>query len=169
MAFVAYGNPEVAPVSIAAGLFYLVAYAITNFGAWGVVIALEGPDGSGLQISDYSGLFWKNRGLALAMTIFMLSLIGFPPTIGMVGKFYLFRAAIEGGYVGLAIIGVVTSLISAYYYLRVVVNMFMREGEQTRQRDFWLDLTWGAAALGTVIISFVPGWLFALATSALLN
>ena len=168
MAFVPYGNPDVAPVSIAAGLFYLVAYVITNFGAWGVVIALEQPDGKGLQISDYSGMFWKNRGLALAMTVFMLSLIGFPPTIGMVGKFYLFRSAIEGGYVGLAIIGVVTSLISAYYYLRVVVNMFMREGEQTRQREFWLDITWGAAALATVVISFVPGWLFTLANTAVL-
>jgi NADH-quinone oxidoreductase subunit N len=168
MAFVAYGNPEVASVSIAAGLFYLVAYAITNFGAWGVVIALEQPDGKGLQISDYSGLFWKKRGLALAMTVFMLSLIGFPPTIGMVGKFYLFRAAIQGGYTGLAIIGVLASLVSAYYYLRVVVNMFMREGEQSSTPDFWLDLTWGAAALGTVAISFVPGWLFALASGATL-
>ena len=169
MAFVPYGNAEVAPVSIAAGLFYLVAYVITNFGAWGVVIALEGRDGKGLQISDYSGLFWKNRGLALAMTVFMFSLIGFPPTIGMVGKFYLFRAVIDGGFTGLAIIGVVTSLISAYYYLRVVVNMFMREGEQTRQREFWLDLTWGAAAVLAVAISFVPQWLFLLASSAVLR
>lgn len=169
MAFVAYGNPAVASVSIAAGLFYLVAYAITNFGAWGVVIALEQPDGKGLQISDYSGLFWRKRGLALAMTVFMISLIGFPPTIGMVGKFYLFRAAIEGGFVWLAIIGVLTSLVSAYYYLRVVVNMFMREGEQVAEREFWLDLTWGAAGLATIVISFVPGWLFALAGSAVMR
>jgi NADH-quinone oxidoreductase subunit N len=169
MAFVPYGNPDVARVSIAAGLFYLVAYALTNFGAWGVVIALEQPDGKGLQISDYSGLFWKKRGLALAMTVFMFSLIGFPPTIGMVGKFYLFRSVISGGYTGLAIIGVVTSLISAYYYLRVVVNMFMREGEQTVEHEFWRDLTWGAAALATVVLSFAPQWLFLLASSALLR
>ena len=169
MAFVPYGNPDVAPVSIAAGLFYLVAYVVTNFGAWGVVIALEQRDGKGLQISDYSGLFWKRRGLALAMTVFMFSLIGFPPTIGMVGKFYLFRAVMDGGFTGLAIIGVVTSLISAYYYLRVVVNMFMREGEQTTEREFWLDLTWGAAAVLAVAISFVPQWLFVLASSAVLR
>lgn len=169
MAFVPYGNTDVAPVSIAAGLFYLVAYVITNFGAWGVVIALEQRDGKGLQISDYSGLFWKRRGLALAMTVFMLSLIGFPPTIGMVGKFYLFRAVIDGGFTGLAIIGVLTSLISAYYYLRVVVNMFMREGEQTTEREFWLDLTWGAAAVLAVAISFVPQWLFVLASTATLK
>ena len=169
MAFVPYGDPKVAPVSIAAGLFYLAAYALTNFGAWAVVISLEKNDGTGLQISDYSGLFWKKRGLAIAMTVFMFSLIGFPPTIGMVGKFYLFRAVIDGGYVGLAIIGVVTSLISAYYYLRVVVNMFMREGEPVAQSDFWVDFTWGAAALVTVVVSFVPSWLFIFASTAVLK
>jgi NADH-quinone oxidoreductase subunit N len=169
MAFVPYGNAEVAPVSIAAGLFYLVAYALTNFGAWAVVISLEKNDGAGLQISDYSGLFWKRRGLAIAMTVFMLSLIGFPPTIGMVGKFYLFRAVIDGGFVGLAIIGVVTSLVSAYYYLRVVVNMYMREGEPVAQSEFWVDLTWGAAALVTVVVSFVPSWLFVFASTAVMK
>jgi len=169
MAFVPYGNPDVAPVSIAAGLFYLVAYAVTNFGAWGVVIALEKSEGSGLAISDYAGLGRKRPALAAAMTIFMLSLIGLPPTLGLVGKFYLFRSVIAGGFYGLAIIGVVTSLISAYYYLRVVVNMYMREGEPTAEREFWLDLTWGAMALVTVIVSFMPQWLFVLASTAVLK
>src|SRR4026207_2036020 len=116
MAFVPYGNPDVAPVSIAAGLFYLVSYAITNFGAWGVVIALENKEGRGLLIEDYAGLSKRHPALAAAMTVFILSLIGFPPTIGMVGKFYLFRAVIDGGFTWLAIIGVLTSLVSAYYY-----------------------------------------------------
>ncbi|OIN96008.1 MAG: hypothetical protein AUJ21_02325, partial [Anaerolineae bacterium CG1_02_58_13] len=169
MAFVPYGNPDVAPVSIAAGLFYLVAYAVTNFGAWGVVIALEKSEGSGLAISDYAGLGRKRPALAAAMTIFMLSLIGLPPTLGLVGKFYLFRSVIAGGFYGLAIIGVVTSLISAYYYLRVVVTMYMREGEPTAEREFWLDLTWGAMALVTVIVSFMPQWLFVLASTAVLK
>ncbi len=169
MAFVPYGNPEVAPVSIAAGIFYLVAYAVTNFGAWAVVIALEKQEGKGLEISDYAGLGRKYPALAAAMTIFMLSLIGFPPTLGMVGKFYLFRAVLDGGFVWLAIIGVVTSLISAYYYLRVVVNMYMRDGEPVIEREFWLDLTWGAMALVTVIVSFVPQWLFVLASTAVLK
>jgi NADH-quinone oxidoreductase subunit N len=169
MAFVPYGNPEVAPISIAAGLFYLVAYAVTNFGAWGVVIALEKTEGTGLAISDYAGLAKKYPALAAAMTIFMLSLIGLPPTIGLVGKFYLFRSVMQGGFVGLAILGVVTSLISAFYYLRVVVNMYMREGEPATEREFWLDLTWGAMALVTVIVSFVPQWLFVLASTAALK
>jgi len=169
MAFVPYGNPEVAPVSIAAGLFYLVAYSLTNFGAWGVVIALEQAEGKGLAISDYAGLGRKYPALAAAMTVFMLSLIGFPPTLGLVGKFYLFRAVLAGGYVGLAIIGVLTSLFSAYYYLRVVVTMYMQEGEPETEREFWLGLTTAGAALVTVLVSLVPQGLFAWASAAVLR
>lgn len=169
MAFVPYGNAEVAPVAIASGLFYLVAYALTNFGAWAVVISLEKSEGRGLAISDYAGLAKKRPILAAAMTVFMLSLIGFPPTLGLVGKFYLFRSVIAGGFIWLAIIGVVTSLISAYYYLRVVVHMYMHEGEPTVEREFWLDFTWGLSALATVVLSFIPQALFVMASSALLK
>jgi NADH-quinone oxidoreductase subunit N len=169
MAFVPYGNPNVAPVSIAAGLFYLVAYALTNFGSWGVVIALERAEGKGLAISDYAGLGRKYPALAAAMTVFMLSLTGLPPTLGLVGKFYLFRAVLSGGYVGLAIIGVVTSLISAYYYLRVVVNMYMQEGEPETEREFWLGFTTAGTALFTVLISLVPQGLFAWVSEAVLK
>jgi NADH-quinone oxidoreductase subunit N len=169
MAFVPYGNPDVAPVSIAAGLFYLVAYAITNFGAWGVVIALEKSEGRGLELADYAGLARKHPALAAAMTVFMLSLIGLPPTLGLVGKIYLFRAVIDGGYYGLAIIGVLTSLISAYYYLRVVVIMYMRDGDPQTEREPFLDLTTIATAVATVVISLVPQFLFAWASSAVLK
>ena len=166
MAFVPYGNPDVAPVSIAAGLFYLVAYAITNFGAWGVVIALEKSEGQGLEIADYAGLARKHPALAAAMTVFMLSLIGLPPTVGLVGKVYLFRAVIDGGFYGLAIIGVLTSLISAYYYLRVVVIMYMRDGDPQPERESFLDFTTISTAVATVVISLVPQFLFAWASSA---
>jgi NADH-quinone oxidoreductase subunit N len=168
MAFVPYGNPEVAPVSIAAGLFYLVAYAVTNFGAWGVVIALEKSEGRGLEIGDYAGLARKHPVLASAMTVFMLSLIGLPPTLGLVGKVYLFSAVIDGGFYGLAIIGVLTSLISAYYYLRVVVVMYMRDGEPEIERESFLDFTTIATAVATVVFSLVPQFLFAWAYSATL-
>jgi NADH-quinone oxidoreductase subunit N len=169
MAFVPYGNPEVRDVSIAAGLFYLVSYAVTNFGAWGVVIALEKKEGKGLAIEDYAGLGRKHPALAAAMTVFILSLIGFPPTLGMVGKFYLFRAVIDGGFTWLAIIGVVTSLISAFYYLRVVVNMYMKEGDPAAEQETWLGLTTGAMAVATVVISLVPGFLFTWASEAVLK
>ncbi|HEX9389542.1 MAG TPA: NADH-quinone oxidoreductase subunit N [Anaerolineales bacterium] len=168
MAFVPYGNPDVAPVSIAAGLFYLVAYALTNFGAWGVVIALEKSEGRGLEIEDYAGLARKHPALAVAMTVFMLSLIGLPPTLGLVGKIYLFRAVIDGGFYGLAVIGVLTSLVSAYYYLRVVVIMYMRDGEPETEHESFLDLTTIVTAVATVVISLVPQFLFAWASNAVL-
>ncbi|HNK63115.1 MAG TPA: NADH-quinone oxidoreductase subunit N [Anaerolineales bacterium] len=169
MAFVPYGNEAVMPTAVAAGLFYLVAYAVSNFGSWGVVIALEKAEGKGLELSDYAGLAKKHPALAAAMTVFMLSLIGFPPTLGMVGKFYLFRSAIAGGFPGLALIGLVTSLISAYYYLRVVVNMYMKEGDPTVEREPWLGFTTALTAIVTVVASFVPQFLFLLASTAVLR
>ena len=171
MAFVPYGNPnpKIASVSIAAGLFYLVSYAVTNFGAWGVVIALEKPEGKGLDISDYAGLAKKYPALAAAMTIFMLSLIGLPPTLGLVGKIYLFRAVIDGGFYGLAVIGMLTSLVSAYYYLRVVVIMYMKDGEPETEHESFLSLTTGVTAIVTILLSLVPQFLFTWASAAVLK
>ncbi|GAB1470645.1 NADH-quinone oxidoreductase subunit N [Chloroflexota bacterium] len=169
MAFVPYGNDKVAATAVAAGLFYLVAYSVANFGSWGVVIALEKAEGKGLELEDYAGLAKKYPALAVAMTIFMVSFIGFPPTLGMVGKFYLFRSAIEGGFIGLALIGVATSLISAYYYLRVVVNMYMKDGDPQVEREPWLGFTIATTAIITVVVSLVPQFLFLLAYTAVLR
>jgi len=169
MAFVPFGNPQVMPVSIAAGLFYLVTYVITNFGAWGVVIALEKAAGKGLELTDYAGLGRKHPALAAAMAVFMLSLTGVPPTLGLIGKIYLFRAVMAGGFYGLAVIGVLTSLVSAYYYLRVVVTMYMREGDPEVTAEPWLNLTWAAAAIVTVVASLFPSALFDWASQAVLK
>ena len=169
MALAAYGKPLVSGDAVASALFYLVTYALTSFGTWAVVIALEKAEGKGLEIADYAGLGRKRPLLAAAMTIFMLSLTGMPPTLGLVGKFYLFRTAIQGGFIGLAIIGVLTSLISAYYYLRVVVMMYMRDGDPETTREPWLDFTWGLTAVGTVVLSFLPMALFTWASGAVLK
>ena len=169
MAFVPYGQTAVVATSVAAGLFYLVSYALSNFGAWAVVIALEKQEGEGLEINDYAGLGRKHPALAAAMAVFMLSLTGIPPTLGFVGKFYLFRAAIEGQYFLLAIIGVLTSLISAFYYLRVVVTMYMRDGEPETTSEPWLNLTWSVSAILTVLISIFPGPLFEWASQAVMR
>ncbi len=169
MAFVPYGNADVVATSVAAGLFYLVAYVFTNFGAWGVVIALEKSAGKGLALDDYAGLAKKHPALAAAMTIFMLSLIGLPPTIGLIGKLYLFRAVIDAGFVWLAVIGVLTSVVSAFYYLRVVVIMYMKDGAPTAEREPWLDTTILVTALVTVAVSIVPQVLFAWASEAVLK
>jgi NADH-quinone oxidoreductase subunit N len=169
MALVAYGNPVVSGNAVASALFYLVAYAVTSFGVWSVVMTLEKPDGKGLEINDFAGLGKRKPLLAAAMTIFMLSFTGMPPTLGLVGKFFLFRTAIEGGFYWLAVIGVLTSLISAYYYLRVVVVMYMREGEEQSGGDPWLNFTWMVTALVTVVLSFLPMALFSWASTALLR
>ncbi|HNB50933.1 MAG TPA: NADH-quinone oxidoreductase subunit N [Anaerolineales bacterium] len=160
MALVPFAQPEVASDSIAAALFYLLGFAITSFGIWAVVMTLEnaedGADGlhKGLTLDDYAGLGRRSPGLAIAMTIFMLSFIGLPPTLGFAGKLFLFRTALEGGFVGLAVIGVLTSLISAYYYLRIVVIMYMQDGQPTVYRERWLGITAMVSALCTVALMF---------------
>jgi NADH-quinone oxidoreductase subunit N len=169
MALVLYGQPQLAPAAVSAALFYLVAYSLTNFGAWAVVIALEQKEGKGLLLADYAGLGRKHLGLAIAMTIFMLSFIGVPPTLGFVGKFYLFGTVIAGGYLWLALIAVLTSLVSAYYYLRVVVYMFMRDGEPLVRRDTFVNLTAGVTAVGLVALTIFATPLFNWVTQALLS
>ena len=108
-------------------LFYLLAYAFTTFGAFGIVILLGRKGQENLEIENYSGLAYKHPILALSMTVFLLSLGGLPPFAGFVAKFYIFSAAMEEGFVTLVIIAVLNSAISFYYYLKVVVFMYMKE------------------------------------------
>jgi NADH-quinone oxidoreductase subunit N len=169
MAFVPFGITKVALDAVASGLFYLMAYGFTSFGAWAVVVALEKAEGKGLELADYAGLGRKYPWLAAAMLIFMLSFIGVPPTLGFWGKFYLFRTAIEGGQIGLALIGLAASLISAFYYLRVVVIMYMRPGEPEAQGGTWINVTAIGAALATFLLGLLPGPLFGAAAQAVLR
>ncbi|MCJ7567099.1 MAG: NADH-quinone oxidoreductase subunit N [Anaerolineales bacterium] len=159
MALPAAATPEIAPEAVRAALFYLLTYAITNLGAWGVVLALEKAEGSGSAIDDYSGLGKKRPALALAMALFMLSLTGIPPAVGFMGKFYLFQVVIEANLIWLALVGVVTSLISAYYYLRVIVVMYMRDGDPEAHSESLLNSTILITALGTFIFGILPGLL----------
>jgi NADH-quinone oxidoreductase subunit N len=169
MALVPYWKDGVSADGVASALFYLLAYAFTNFTAWSVVIALEKAEGQGLHLDDYAGLGKKYPGLAAAMAIAMFSFTGVPPTLGFIGKFYLFRTALEGGYLGLALIGVLTSLISAYYYLRVVVIMYMREGEPVARSERWLNLAAAVSAVGTLGMIVFAEPLFAWVTQAVLH
>jgi len=168
MALVPYGNSAVSSETVSAALFYLVAYALTSFGAWAVVIAVEKAEGQGLALDDYAGLARKYPLLAASMAIFMLSFTGVPPTLGFMGKFYLFRTVIQGGYLGLALIGVFTSLISAYYYLRVIVIMYMREGEPVASKEFWVQFTAAVTAVLVIALSLAAGPLLNLASRAVL-
>ena len=111
----------------AAVLFYLLTYAIANLGALGIVALLGTADHPHDQLRDFGGL-WKSRpALAGLMTVFLLSLGGFPPTAGFIGKWYIFSAAVQEGHFWLAIIGVLSSVVSVFFYLRIVVMMYMTE------------------------------------------
>jgi len=114
-------------VGKAAILFYLAAYALTNLGAFGVIAMLGTRERANDDLRDYAGLFKSHPALAVLMTFFLLSLGGFPPTAGFIAKWYVFSAAIGSGYYGLAIIGVLSSVVSVFFYLRIVVMMFMTE------------------------------------------
>lgn len=114
------GKSDIALFSI---LLYLIAYLFTNLGAFAIVIAVEKEINSD-EIIDFSGLSQRSPFLSFSLTIFLLSLLGIPPLVGFLGKFYLFASAIEAGWYLLAIIGIVNSIISAYYYLNVVRVMY---------------------------------------------
>jgi NADH-quinone oxidoreductase subunit N len=114
------------PRGITAVLVYLMVYAFMQLGAFAIIAMLRREDAIGEDLKDLSGLHARNPLAAFAMLFFMLSLGGIPPTAGFMGKFWLFGAAIEAGYVWLAIIGVANSALSLYYYLRIVVFMYLR-------------------------------------------
>jgi NADH-quinone oxidoreductase subunit N len=111
----------------AAILFYLLTYAVANLGALGIVALLGTAEHPHDQLRDFAGL-WKSRpALAGLMTVFLLSLGGFPPTAGFIGKWYIFSAAVQEGHYALAVIGVLSSVVSVFFYLRIVVMMYMTE------------------------------------------
>jgi NADH-quinone oxidoreductase subunit N len=111
-------------------LFYLLAYAVTNLGAFGVIGLLESADRPNDRVQDYAGLATTHPGLAALMTLFLLSLGGFPPLGGFIAKWYVFSAAIKAGYNWIAIIGVLTSVVAVFFYLRIIVMMYMTPADQ---------------------------------------
>jgi len=140
-------------------LFYLVAYTFMNLGAFAVVIALAHQDRERVTIDDYAGLGLKYPFLGAAMALFMFSLAGIPPTGGFMGKFYIFSAAIQAKYIGLAIIGVLNSVTSVYYYLRITVVMYMGQGEAEPaggRLSPALGLAVFIAVLGTLGLGLLP-------------
>jgi len=160
MAFPAALNTGAAVQVVPAVLFYVAAYAVTNLGAWGMIMAMETHLGENLDLEDLAGLGRTNPVLAIAMTAFMVSLTGLPPTIGFMGKFYLFRVVMQADLVWLALVGVVTSLISAYYYLRVIVMMYMREGKPSLRLDGWLEASILLTGALVLLLGILPGLLF---------
>ena len=144
-------------------LFYLFAYAFMNVAAFAVIIAVghsESTSGQGETLDDFSGLGSRKPGLAAVMTLLMLSLAGIPPLAGFMAKLYVFSAAVQAGLVWLAVLGVVNSVISAYYYLRVVVVMYMQGAKPVEGESMpvcpALAVGVGLASVVTVVLGIWP-------------
>ena len=156
-------------LGIAAVLFYLTAYALMKLGAFTMVAHLGGPGERRLEINDYAGLASQQPVAAACLTLYLFSLLGLPVTAGFLGKFYVFDAALRSRLVWLAVLLAINTVIGAYYYLRVIVVMYMREPEQE-----WAQTPIpGAVALvllltaaGTLYLGLFPGAVMAFATQS---
>ncbi len=150
-------------------LFYLIAYAFMTLGAFAVVVAVGRSGEPNEMLDDYAGIAFKNPFLGVAMTVFMLSLAGIPPLGGFIGKFYVFSAAVQSGYVGLAVLGVLNSVLSVYYYVGVLVRMYMTEGPTevtpTSRRPY-LFAALVATLAGTILVGIFPAPLLELARAS---
>ena len=145
---------------VAAVLFYSLVYALMTIGAFGMVILLQRGAVRGDQIDDFTGLAQKSPLAAAIMLVFLLSLTGIPPTAGFVGKFYLFGAAVEAGYIWLVLIAVVNSAISLFYYMRVAMVMYMRDlppGGIALSTSSTLRIAILLAVAGTLLLGIFPG------------
>ena len=157
---------------VSAALFYLLAYSLMNLGAFAIVTILSRREDKFVNLTDYAGLGAKRPGLAALLSIFMLSLAGVPGTAGFAGKFFIFRAAVESRLIWLAIIGVISTVISFYYYLYVLVQMYMRDSN-----DEFADLrlcgslkiALAIAAIGTVYLGLMPTRVLDWTANAALN
>src|SRR5512134_1692802 len=143
-----------------AALFYLLVYAFMNIGAFGVVILIARKEDDGYDIRNLAGVGFKYPVLGGLLTLFLVSLAGIPPTGGFVGKFYLFSAAVKNGYIGLAVIGVLNSAVSIYYYLRLVVYMYFMpaagEIPAPRPPHFAFSAALCASAAVVLVLGIVP-------------
>lgn len=140
-------------------LFYMLTYSFMNIGAFAIIILVSKKGETNGNVMDFAGLGFKRPLLAVAMTLFLFSLAGVPPAAGFIGKFYLFSGAIQKGYIWLAVIGVLNSAASAYYYLRIMVYMYMKEATEEFE---WVQVTAPVAlaliiaVAGTLIPGIVP-------------
>jgi NADH-quinone oxidoreductase subunit N len=167
LAAVAAQDPHQAPLGTSTVLFFLGTYAFTNLGAFAAIIAISNKIGSD-EIDDYAGVAKRSPWLAAALAICLFSLTGFPPTAGFWAKVYVFDAAVSADLVWLAVIGVLNSVISAYYYLRVVMKMYAEEPETSEsfQTSPFLGIAIAAAVIGLLAVGFYPDPLLQASESA---
>jgi len=171
MGYLLMGLVTGSPLGVSAVLFYSLVYALMTIGAFAVVILIGRESVRGDEIEDFAGLAQRSPLAAAVMLLFLLSLTGIPPTAGFVGKFYLFAAAVEAGYIWLVLIALVNSAISLFYYMRVAAAMYMRELPSpglALSPSLALHAAILLAALGTLLLGIYPGPLldFAKASAA---
>jgi len=145
---------------IPAAMFYTASYAAMNVGAFAVVAHFAGAGERRISLDEYAGLGRKSPVLAATLTIFLLSLIGIPTTGGFFAKFYVFSAALQANLVGLTMIGVLNSAVGAYYYLRVIVMMYMRESRDeapVAPLSISLSTALAISVIATIYLGILPG------------
>lgn len=147
-------------VGTKAAVFYLSAYALMNAGAFAVLTLMTDKNDKGDAIERFAGLGRTRPGLAAALTIFLLSLAGIPLLAGFVGKIMVFQAAISAGYAGLAVLGIITSIVAVVYYIRPIAYMYFRDSEYQAPDIKSGATSWAIAlaAFGTVLLGIFPGW-----------
>lgn len=161
-------------VGMASVLFYLAAYTFMNMGAFGVLVHMTNHSSFGDSLDDIAGAGKSFPWAAGIMSLFMLSLTGVPPTAGFLAKFYLFSAVVDAGYAWLAVVGALFSLVSAFFYLRVIVYMYMRspekELEMSEDGKSWdLNVGLGIAAAGVIVLGILPAPVVDAAQSAVVK
>ncbi|MBZ0304214.1 MAG: NADH-quinone oxidoreductase subunit N [Anaerolineae bacterium] len=141
-----------------AALVYLMAYMFTNLGAFAIAVAIERDDGTGTEVDRFVGLGRSKPVLAAIMAVFMLSLTGIPLTAGFMGKWLVFQATIESGLVWLAVLGVLTSVVSAYYYVGIIVRMYLQDGEGDPAAGATSYVHWAVYVTfaGTLLLGIFP-------------
>ena len=151
------------PTGAAGAVFYLIAYIAMTLGAFAVIILLEHAGERGEELKDYAGLGFRYPVIGALLSLFMISLSGIPPTVGFVGKLYLFGGAVQSGHILLAVFGVLNSAVSIFYYLRLLVLMYMREPQEVLPRlrvPIALAFVLLVTAVGTLLPGIWPAGLF---------
>ena len=167
--FVLLGLVAGGPDGVASVMLYLLIYVFMNLGIFAIIIMMRSGNVSGEAIEDYAGFAKSHRGLALLMLIFLFSLASIPPTAGFFAKFYILVALVEQGYVGLAVIAVLLSAVAAFFYIRIVMLMYMKEEAQPFDLALTpsLRLAIAITAAGTVGIGLLPSWFLNLAQGSI--
>ena len=156
-------------IGLSAILFYMLVYTFMNMGAFAVLVLIGKKGEENLTLDGVAGLGYKKPVLGIVLTIFLFSLMGLPPTAGFTAKFYIFAGAIDAGYIWLAVLGVLNSAVSLYYYLRVMVQMYFKDPEE----DFaWVSInvptaiSIGISVVGVLYLGVFPNTLMNLAKLA---